>query len=268
MGGSYGTGTVKNDMGPRQPATFEGKSRESFFGAASKRQGVGNAFSNEALASAKPATPDTTDPVVKRATALGNASKLASFKLPPAPLPGPAPAGTKEPPRPFSAAAAPTVATSPTPKPSGADFGMARSRPAPAVPATPTTAINRAPPHVAGTSNPEPGFRGNKDGGAFKFAGDALRKVGSGVKQLAVNAATAASATQNAFVRAATAPIAAAKTGAEAIATRSAAKNPSGYFARKARAAKEPPPQQADKKKQPPPNFRIKVPAGISGARA
>lgn len=66
-------------MGPPRPATFEGKSRAEWFGAAAKRQGENNAYSNEALATsnpqAKPAAPSA--PGDKQMQALGNAAKLA-----------------------------------------------------------------------------------------------------------------------------------------------------------------------------------------------
>ena len=86
-------------MGPPRPATFEGKSRAEWFGAAAQRQKQGNAYSNEAIAQAKPAAP---------------AATVASQPFKPAPLPGPAPAGTKEPPRPLSSPA-PIVAPAGSP---------------------------------------------------------------------------------------------------------------------------------------------------------
>lgn len=59
-------------MGPPRPATFEGKSRAEWFGAAAKRQGENNAYSTAA-----PGSP-AQKPLEDRAAALGNAAKLAA----------------------------------------------------------------------------------------------------------------------------------------------------------------------------------------------
>lgn len=78
-------------MGPPRPATFEGKSRAEWFGAAAKRQGQGNAYSNEAMAQAKPAAAPVNTPKPS--------APIAAVPSPPA--------------------APPTQASTPTPTPAG-----------------------------------------------------------------------------------------------------------------------------------------------------
>lgn len=277
MGGSYGTGSVKNDMGPRKPATFDGQSRESFFGAAAKKQGNGNAYANADGSSTSPpmaskltqtkqetATPAPASPMAKAAAAPMPTSTPKPTTETPAGVPKPTftDAGAQDrynnsmasisdapsPAKPASSTA-PTVAAKPQPiiSPAGSQAsqssmptktgsGMASTTPQ-------SPAVNRAPARVADSAKVEPGFRGSKEGGAFKFAGDVLGKLGSGAKQLAVNAATAVNATGN------------------AIAKRSAANNPSGYFGRKAKEKAKAAPTLVENK------FKVKAIAGIAGAR-
>lgn len=160
-------------MGPRKPATFEGKSRAEWFGDAAQRQKQGNAYSNEALAQSKPMQPTSNrlQTGIARVDAAGpgpSAKPSANTAFKPAPLPGPSTAGTKEPPRPFSSpapivapagspvAASPIVASkkattpvAPAPAPSNAP--AAAAPPASSM----TTAAVRPPPVSQAVKNPQ-----------------------------------------------------------------------------------------------------------------
>ena len=74
-------------MGPPRPATFEGKSRAEWFGAAAKRQGENNAYSNEALAQAK--TPEPTQRLDRQKEVSAAPAAVAA-------TPKPAPAPTSQ----------------------------------------------------------------------------------------------------------------------------------------------------------------------------
>lgn len=83
MGGQFGSGKVDPDiMGPRKPATFDGKSRESFFTDAAKRQGVGNAYASAPQKDAMaPMMTKTTEQTIKpdpKMAALGKAVEIAN----------------------------------------------------------------------------------------------------------------------------------------------------------------------------------------------
>lgn len=82
-------------MGPPRPATFEGKSRADWFGAAAKRQGQSNAYSGEALAQAK--TPEPTQRLDRqKEVSVTPAAVAATPKPAPAPT-SQTPAGVPKP---------------------------------------------------------------------------------------------------------------------------------------------------------------------------
>lgn len=82
-------------MGTPRPATFEGKSRAEWFGAAAKRQGQSNAYSGEALTQAQAAKP-AASPATPAAKSAAPAAVAATPK--PAPTPtSQTPAGVPKP---------------------------------------------------------------------------------------------------------------------------------------------------------------------------
>jgi hypothetical protein len=121
-------------MGPPRPATFEGKSRAEWFGAAAKRQGQSNAYSNEAIAEAtkKPATPASSPSAEKPAPVAEAAKPVSSPSTASATSATPTPAGV--PPPTFDDPAAKERYNK----------GMASispdAKPAPATPSAPTSA--------------------------------------------------------------------------------------------------------------------------------
>lgn len=208
-------------MGPRKPATFEGKSRAEFFGAAAQRQGVNNAYSNEALAQAKPTTPPAapapTGSMFNRAM---SAAKEGMFGTSPAAVVARSKTLTTQPPT----TPTPTVASAPAkPAPAAPGFGapggdtrpetikaapapLSSSRPAPTTTPAPAAPVSAPPPPP--TQPSQPGYFAKKIaqnpdgifGKVADVAGKAKRGFMSAVQEIGPMAANAAASAINTAV--------------------------------------------------------------------